>query len=389
MFYQKILKFPLFRCARQCRNQCKKDGFGRSSAASALKEGDVSGEAKMDHNLTLRRHVEQYAGDDECCIAVSRAVEAIAGASADISELIARGALAGITGESKGRNADGDLQKDLDVRCDQLIRNALASMPLGAIVSEEAETADTGDPSALISIAFDPLDGSSNIDTNMTVGTIFSIVPNAALTFGFSSPGAFQLAAGFVVYGPQTSLVLTFGDGVDIFTLDRADKTYKLIRARVQIPEDTAEYAINASNHRHWEQPVRDFVDECLAGADGPRSKDFNMRWIGSLVAEAYRILTRGGVFLYPSDAREGYTEGRLRLLYEAHPMAFIMEQAGGGASTGRDRVLDISAKTIHQRVPLMMGSIKKVRRLELLHTDPDAAMKTAPLFARRGLFRV
>lgn len=343
----------------------------------------------MGYDLTLRRHIEQYAGPDERRKAVASAVEAIAEASIGISELIARGALAGITGESKGRNADGDVQKDLDVRSDQLIRSALASVPLGAIVSEEAETAQIGDPSALISIAFDPLDGSSNIDTNMTVGTIFSIVPNSSMPSVFSAPGAGQLAAGFVVYGPQTSLVLTLGDGVDIFTLDRTDRIYKRIRERVQIPLDTAEYAINASNHRHWEQPVRDFVDECLAGADGPRSKDFNMRWIGSLVAEAYRILTRGGVFLYPSDARDGYTEGRLRLLYEAHPMALIVEQAGGGASTGRERILDIAAKTIHQRVPLMMGSIEKVRRIELLHTDPDAAMKTAPLFARRGLFRV
>ncbi|MDF3812700.1 class 1 fructose-bisphosphatase, partial [Rhodopseudomonas sp. BAL398] len=142
-------------------------------------------------------------------------------------------------------------------------------------------------------------------------------------------------------------------------------------------------------NHRHWEQPVRDFVDECLAGADGPRSKDFNMRWIGSLVAEAYRILTRGGVFLYPADSRPGYGEGRLRLLYETHPMAFVMEQAGGGASTGRERVLDLAASSIHQRSPLIMGSLDKVERIELLHNDPDAASRTAPLFARRGLFRV
>lgn len=339
--------------------------------------------------LTLRRHTARYAGQDDRRLAVAAAVEAVASASIDISELIGRGALAGITGQAQGRNADGDVQKDLDIRSDDLVRNALRSVPLAALVSEEAGGAEIGDASALISIAFDPLDGSSNIDTNMTVGTIFSIVPNIPHTLAFSAQGTKQLAAGFVVYGPQTSLVLTLGDGVDIFTLDRIDRTFKLVRKRVLIPRDTAEYAINASNHRHWEQPVRDFVDECLAGVDGPGSKDFNMRWIGSLVAEAYRILTRGGVFLYPSDAREGYTEGRLRLLYEAYPMAFIIEQAGGGASTGRERILELAPSSIHQRVPLIMGSIEKVRRVEILHMDPDAAIKIAPLFARRGLFRV
>jgi fructose-1,6-bisphosphatase I len=196
---------------------------------------------------------------------------------------------------------------------------------------------------------------------------IFSILPGHSLGAPFSRPGSEQLAAAFVVYGPQTSLVLTLGDGVRIFALDRSERTYKLIRERVEIPADSMEYAINASNHRHWEQPIRNFVEECIAGADGPHGKDFNMRWIASLVAEAYRILIRGGVFLYPSDARKGYAEGRLRLLYEAHPMAFIFEQAGGRATTGRERILDLIPKTIHQRVPLIMGSIEKVKRIDRL----------------------
>jgi fructose-1,6-bisphosphatase I len=178
-----------------------------------------------------------------------------------------------------------------------------------------------------------------------------------------------QVAAGFVVYGPQTSLILTLGDGVDIFTLDRQEKSYKLTRNNVRIPAECAEYAINASNYRHWEQPVREFVEECQAGADGPRGKDFNMRSIASLVTEAYRILIRGGIFLYPSDSRKNYGEGRLRPLYEAHPMAFIFEQAGGGASTGRARILDLAAETVHQRVPLIMGSINKVERINRLHS--------------------
>jgi fructose-1,6-bisphosphatase I len=349
-----------------------------------------SGETIMSQGQTLSRHVDLYAGSDPLRLAVAGAVRAIASASIEISELIGRGVLAGITGEAQGSaNADGDVQKDLDVRCEAMVRGALTKAPFGVLVSEESDAAIVGDPSALISVAYDPLDGSSNIDTNMTVGTIFSIVPNDVNSKPFSRPGSTQLAAGFVVYGPQTSLVLTLGDGVDIYTLDRAERTYKLIRERVRIPADTAEYAINASNHRHWEQPVRDFVDECLAGADGPRSKDFNMRWIGSLVAEAYRILSRGGVFLYPADSRPGYGEGRLRLLYEVHPMAFIMEQAGGAATTGRERILDIVPSSIHQRAPLIMGSLDKVQRIELLHNDPDAASRTAPLFARRGLFRV
>lgn len=345
--------------------------------------------SNMNQGLTLSRHTDRYAGHDRSRLAVAAAINAIASATIEISDLIGRGALAGITGEAIGRNVDGDVQKDLDVRADQILRNALKSVSFAALASEEAETAEIGDASALISIAYDPLDGSSNIETNMTVGTIFSIVPHVFGKSPFAGQGREQLAAGFVAYGPQTSLVLTLGDGVDIFTLDRAERSYRLVRKHVQIPADTAEFAINASNHRHWEEPVRDFIEECLAGADGPRSKDFNMRWIGSLVAEAYRILTRGGVFLYPSDAREGYTEGRLRLLYEAHPMAFIFEQAGGSASTGRERILDMAPRTIHQRVPLIMGSIAKVKRVELLHIDPAAAIKTAPLFARRGLFRV
>jgi fructose-1,6-bisphosphatase I len=344
----------------------------------------------MTDHPTLFQHINSFAGQDPVRLAVAAAVEAFATASIEISDLIGRGALAGITGAAHGgENADGDEQKDLDVRADQIIRHALQAVPCAALASEEAETHEDGDASAPITIAYDPLDGSSNIETNMTVGTIFSIMPHAKGDTPFTAPGHAQIAAGFVVYGPQTSLVLTLGDGVDIFTLDRAERSYKLIRSRVQIPAETAEYAINASNYRHWEQPVRDFVDECLAGEDGPRSKNFNMRWIASLVAEAYRILIRGGVFLYPADARKGYGEGRLRLLYEAHPMAFIVEQAGGGASTGRERILDLAPTSVHQRVPLIMGSIVKVRRIENLHLDPAAASKANPLFARRGLFRV
>jgi fructose-1,6-bisphosphatase I len=320
-------------------------------------------------DLTLDRHLDLHAQNDPLRRAVAAAINAFAFASIEISELVGRGALAGITGQALGeRNADGDAQKDLDIRADDIIRRALKSVPYAALASEEAGTPEAGDASAPILIAYDPLDGSSNIETNMTVGTIFSILPSVPGQTPFTGRGSEQLAAGFVVYGPQTSLILTSGDGVDMFTLDREHRIYRLIRKRVQIPAECAEYAINASNHRHWEPPVRAFIDQCVAGADGPSGKNFNMRWIASLVAEAYRILIRGGVFLYPSDARKGYAEGRLRLLYEAHPMAFIFEQAGGGASTGRERVLDLAPGNIHQRIPLMMGSIREVQRIDRLH---------------------
>lgn len=328
----------------------------------------------MSDDLALSRHLATFAGQDQTRLAIAAAIAAFAQASIEISTLIGRGALAGITGEAVGgKNADGDDQKDLDVQADELIRAALTSVPYGSLASEEAKACETGDAAALISIAYDPLDGSSNIETNMTVGTIFSILPHVPGAAPFSAAGHQQLASGFIVYGPQTSLVLTVGRGVDIFTLDRAEGVYKIIRRGVQIPVESAEYAINASNHRHWEAPVRSFVDECLAGAEGPRGKNFNMRWIGSLVAEVYRILMRGGVFLYPSDARKGYGDGRLRLLYEAHPMAFIVEQAGGGASTGRQRILDLAPDGIHQRIPLVVGSLGKVRRIEQIYAAADA----------------
>jgi len=345
----------------------------------------------MSQELTLQQRMDGEGGSDPLRRAVKEAVAALAQAAIDISDLTCRGALAGITGKAQGRNTDGDVQKDLDVRADQIIREALGALPIAVLASEEMADLEILNPAAPISVAFDPLDGSSNINTNMSVGTIFSIMPTPSdASAAFVQPGSAQLAAGFVVYGPQTSLVLTLGQGVDIFTLDRVERVFKLTGSTVQIPPNATEFAINASNRRHWDLPVRAYIDECLMGADGMGGKDFNMRWIGSLVAEAFRILIRGGIFLYPGDARDGYEEDRLRLVYEAHPMAFIIEQAGGGATTGRQRVLDLVPRTLHQRVPLIMGSIKNVQRLEHMHTAPDVALETnAPLFGHRGLFRV
>ncbi|MGL9622888.1 class 1 fructose-bisphosphatase [Bradyrhizobium sp. U531] len=345
----------------------------------------------MTGQLTLEDYLRRYSETAPDALAVAAAVDAIATGAIEIADLTGGGHLPDALGLTTGRNSDGDLQRDLDLQADAILRRCLAMRPVAAIASEEMREAEIGDRGARICVAMDPLDGSSNIDINMTVGTIFSILPAPDdLSIAFHQRGTAQLAAGFVTYGPQTSLVLTLGDGVDIFTLDRGSGHFRLMRRRVQISEACEEFAINASNRRHWDTPVRAFVDECLAGTEGPANHNFNMRWIGSLVAEAYRILTRGGVFLYPSDARPGYGDGRLRLVYEAHPMAFIMEQAGGAASTGRERILDLAARSLHQRVPLIMGSSNEVRRVEELNCDPLlVASVSAPLFARRGFFRL
>ena len=338
---------------------------------------------------TLHDHLASSALPGEHGKALCLVIEAIAAATADISSLVALGSLAGSMGASIGRNIDGDTQKELDLQTQHMLMAALRAAPVAAIVSEELDGLVVLDASAPLAVAFDPLDGSSNIDTNMSIGTIFSIRPARGEQDAFAGPGHEQLAAGFVVYGPQTQLVLTTGTGVDMFTLDQRDQTYRLTRSQVRIPAGTAEFAINASNYRHWQEPVRVYIDDCLNGTEGPREKNFNMRWIGSLVAEAYRILARGGVFLYPADKRQGYENGRLRLLYEAHPMAFIMEQAGGGATNGHKRILDIGATSLHQRVPLIFGAAPKVARIERLHNSPDIRAELSPLFGRRGLFRV
>ncbi|MGV7213705.1 class 1 fructose-bisphosphatase [Bradyrhizobium sp. UFLA05-112] len=344
----------------------------------------------MTGQLRLDDYLQRYSETAPEALAVAGAVDAIAAAAIDIADLTGTGQLSDASGLTTGCNSDGDLQRDLDLRADAVLRRCLGQAQIAALASEEMREPQIVDRAAKICVAIDPLDGSSNIDINMTVGTIFSILPAPDdLGLAFHQRGSAQLAAGFVTYGPQTSLVLTLGDGVDVFTLDRA-RCFRLARRGVQIPETADEFAINASNRRHWDAPVRSFVDECLAGVDGPANRNFNMRWVASLVAEAYRILTRGGVFLYPSDARPGYGDGRLRLTYEAHPMAFIMEQAGGAASTGRERILDLAAHNLHQRAPLIMGSHHEVRRVEELHCDPLlVASVSAPLFARRGFFRL
>jgi fructose-1,6-bisphosphatase I len=352
--------------------------------------GDTVMDMQSLGRLTLGEYLERHSETGPLGFSVATAVDAIATACIEISRL-ARGASVTSADIILGTNADGDVQKDLDISADWLIRRALASASIAAFASEEAAKAEFYDPTSRLCVAVDPLDGSSNLNVNMSVGTIFSITPAPQdASQAFRRRGTEQIAAGFAVYGPQTSFVLTLGDGVDIFTLDPADATFKLAQERVRIPADASEFAINASNQRHWDPPVRAFIDECLAGVEGPAETDFNMRWIASLVAEVYRILARGGVFLYPADNRDGYGNGRLRLVYEAHPMAFIVEQAGGAASTGRGRVLDLVPESLHQRVPLILGSSEQVRRIEQFYAGPGlGACANAPLFAHRGFFRV
>jgi len=344
----------------------------------------------VDDRLTLRAYLDRKAGDARR-VAIVAVIESVAAAAKKISRMIAAGPLVGITGVQGGTNPDGDTQKDIDIAADRLMREALRASPVAAVLSEEAELPETFDEAAPLCVAIDPLDGSANLENNISVGTIFSVRPRSTdIISTFFEPGTVQRAAGFFIYGPQTSLVLAFEGSVNFFILDPASGDFVLVRNDVRVPPETAEFAINASNRRHWNSAVRSYIDECIAGVGGERGQDFNMRWIGSLVAEAYRILVRGGVFLYPADARPGYREGRLRLLYEAHPIALVMEWAGGAASSGRARILELSARSLHQRVPLIMGAPRAVRDIEAVYAgvEPLFESSDAPLFARRGLFR-
>jgi fructose-1,6-bisphosphatase I len=317
--------------------------------------------------------------------AAARAVIALAGAARDLAAFIARpvpGERLGST--TGGANSDGDAQRKLDLIAEDLCRGALATAGVGPYLSEEAEDPMILDPDGTVAVAIDPLDGSSNIDVNGVIGTIFSILPatlgEAEPARAFMVTGRAQLAAGFFMYGPQTTLVLSLGQGVQVFTLDPASGTFLLVERALKIPLGTAEFAINASNQRHWTPAVRHYVEDCARGAEGPHGRNFNMRWCGSLVADAYRIFTRGGVFLYPSDSREGYENGRLRLLYEASPIAFLAEQAGGGATDGERPILDIPADRPHQRAPLVTGSADKVERIARYHHDAELARRGPPV---------
>ncbi len=346
----------------------------------------------MSSHASLDKYLEGWAQKDSQREAVAATIVALASACKDIADIVALGLLSGELSELQADKVGGDFQTTLDVLANTRLIDALRSAPVAAVASEELEVPVELNPGAPLIVALDPLDGSSNIDTNVSIGTIFSLLPTPPA--GGAEPAAFlrhgrdQVAAGYILYGPQTSLVLTVGAGTDIFTLDRARGVFILTKPQVQIPARSSEFAVNASNYRHWAPPVRQWFDDCIAGTEGLRGRNFNMRWIASMAAEAHRILVRGGVYAYPGDAREGYRRGRLRLVYEANPIAFLMEQAGGAASTGRERVLDRPPRMLHERVPLIFGSREEVARLDRHHVDPHPTGERSPLFGRRGLFR-
>jgi len=286
---------------------------------------------------------------------------------------------------------DGDGQKALDVHANSLFLDRLRDAPVAAIASEELPEPVPNIAGASLAVALDPLDGSNNVDQNAPMGSIFTLLPMRDGTdpvAAFRATGEAQRAAGLVLYGPCTTMAITLGDGVNIFTLDRRERVFHLTRPGVQVPPSRREYAINASNARHWALPIRAYVEECLAGSTGPRGADYNTRWVGCVVADAYRILLRGGIYLYPGDARPGYERGRLRLVYEGNPIAMLMEQAGGAASDGFTPIMEIAPRTLHQRVPLIFGSRDKVTRVTELHMSGIPQAGQRPLFGTRGLFK-
>jgi fructose-1,6-bisphosphatase I len=345
---------------------------------------------------SLQKHLSEWSGESKERKAVARTIECFAGACIEIAALVARGPLAGELGEDRGDNADGDTQKALDLIANDLIIEALYDAPVSCLVSEELANPRQINRGAPLFVTTDPLDGSSNIDTNLSVGTIFSILPsginmdqsNIDDPCRLLQPGTAQLAAGYVIYGPQTALVLTLGDGTMIFTLDPRSKVFRLTCRDAEIIPTTNEFAINSSNSRQWDGHIRAYVDDCLAGEDGPHGTNYNMRWIASLVAECHRILSRGGIFLYPSDIRQGYASGRLRLVYECNPIAMLVEQAGGSATTGTQRIMEIQPVDIHERVPLIFGSKTEVELVGQYYADLDPSHHRSQLFKNRTLLR-
>ncbi len=328
--------------------------------------------------ISLTQHlIEQQRLHNTIPAELRLLIEVVARACKTISHAVGKGALGDVLGTAGSENVQGEVQKKLDILSNEILLQANEwGGHLAAMASEEMESfhpIPNRYPKGEYMLLFDPLDGSSNIDVNVTIGTIFSVL-KAPEGMGepteqdFLQPGTRQVAAGYAVYGPQTVLVLTTGNGVHCFTLDREMGSWVMTQRDIQIPADTAEYAINASNSRHWFPPVQKYISELEAGKTGPRGKNFNMRWIASMVADVHRILNRGGIFMYPADARDPDKPGKLRLMYEANPMSFIVEQAGGAATDGHQRILDIQPTQLHQRVAVFLGSKNEVERVTSYH---------------------
>jgi len=320
--------------------------------------------------LSLSQFLQQQSGN--LTPALSQVIETIANTSKEIDQLLQKGALAGVLGSAQHENVQGEEQKKLDVISNDYLIDALQVNPhVGGLASEELDEFTAGQENGEFLVLFDPLDGSSNIDINMCVGTIFSILPakNAVTQAAdFMQAGVDQVAAGYVLYGPSTMMALTVGAGTVFFTFDPESKEFLLTTDAVQVAADTKEYAINASNQRHWEAPVQRYIGELLAGKTGSREKDFNMRWVACMVGDIHRILCRSGIFMYPYDLKDPAKAGRLRLMYEANPMSMLIEQAGGASTTGRVRILEIQPTELHQRVPVIIGSKNEVDLVTSYH---------------------
>lgn len=341
--------------------------------------------------ITLSQYLSDWTLEGRTRRNVADVIIAVADASIGLAERLGQGAIAGPLGNVVGREGERDEQKEIDMLAHSSIVEALRTTQVSSIASEEAgEPIQLNDRAQLL-FAMDPLDGSSNVDANVSCGTIFSILPRRPSLQGeaaFMRPGSHQLAAGFLLYGPQTLLILTVGFGTEVFTLDRANRTFYLTGKNISVPPETSEFAINSSNARHWPEPIRLYIHDCENGSQGPRAQEFNMRWTGSPVADIYRILSRGGIYLYPGDSRKGMHEGRIRLIYEANPLAWLIEQAGGRATTGKERVLDVVPTALHQKTPLICGSREEVDRVIRIYSGQEFKGELSPLFGRRGLFR-
>jgi fructose-1,6-bisphosphatase I len=339
----------------------------------------------MAKQISLTRYlVEQQRLDGHIPPELRLLLEVVARACKSISQAVNKGALGGVLGTAGSENVQGEVQKKLDIIANEVLIEANEwGGHLAAMASEEMDSiyvVPNRYPQGEYLLLFDPLDGSSNIDINASIGTIFSVLkkkegPAGVEEKDFLQAGKQQVAAGYCIYGSQTTLVLTVGDGVAMFTLDREQGSFFLIEENVQIPADTKEFAINMSNMRHWDEPVKRYIDECLQGKVGPRGKDFNMRWVASMVGDVHRILCRGGVFLYPWDQREPEKAGKLRLMYEANPMSWLVEQAGGAATNGKDRILDIQPGKLHERVSVLLGSKNEVERVTGYHASKTAGL--------------
>ena len=319
---------------------------------------------------TLSQFLQQKTGN--LTPELAQVIETIANTCKTIDQALQKGALAGILGSAEHENVQGETQKKLDVISNDYLIDALKMHPhVGGLASEELDEFTPAQDNGEFLVLFDPLDGSSNIDINMCVGTIFSILPakNAKTQAeDFMQAGTAQVAAGYVLYGPSSMMALTVGAGTVFFTFDPETQEFLLTSEHIQVAADTKEYAINSSNQRHWEAPVQRYIDELLAGKTGPREKDFNMRWVACMVGDIHRILCRSGIFMYPYDTKDPKKAGRLRLMYEANPMSMLIEQAGGASTTGRVRILEIQPTELHQRVPVIIGSKNEVALVTSYH---------------------